>query len=271
METGWEAVDGKRQLARYIQWEPSPDKPILKDRSGRLPARTPVAFTERDYLGLLEPLEAAQKALSGSDVLQELDTDVAVEPEPVEKGGPVGTGVAKTATAKKAAAKKAAPPATPVAQRPVAPVPAAVPSVRPPSPIEDPVTEGEAVHNVKTILGGEVINPETGAAPVDTPEPAHQVEAQATQVLEFDADDPSSEPTVGTLITCGSPRYDGATPVAAATGCGQELHLQFTDDRVTGCTSPEGQMPDLIQIAGLKTRAFLCNPCYAAYRNASKK
>src|SRR5664279_3522204 len=48
METGWEAIDGKRELARYIQWQPTPDKPILKDRSGQLPARTSVDFTPED-------------------------------------------------------------------------------------------------------------------------------------------------------------------------------------------------------------------------------
>ena len=74
-----------------------------------------------------------------------------------------------------------------------------------------------------------------------------------------------------TTVTGGSPRYAGGTPAPGVEGCGKELHLEFTDDRVTGCTSPEGQLPDLIQIAGLKTRAFLCNPCYAGYRNASKK
>jgi hypothetical protein len=282
MEAGWEAIDGKRALARYIQWEPSPDKPILKDRSGRLPKRTPVTFSERDYLGLLEPLRAAQQALTASSVVDTLETEEAVEPEPVAKGGPVGTGVAKTATAKKTAAKKAAAPATPVATPPATPPAAApVPAARKPEPHEDPVSEGQAVHNVRSILGGKVIDPETNEpvlehtpgqpdscpvcrpgrcamAPQDTPD--------GSQVLEFEAEAPA--PT-SLAIACGSPRAEGATPIAQ--GCGTELLLEFTDDRVTGCTSPEGQMPDLIQIAGMKTRAFLCNPCYANYRNASKK
>jgi hypothetical protein len=47
--------------------------------------------------------------------------------------------------------------------------------------------------------------------------------------------------------------------------------LDMQEDRVTGCSSPEGQIPDLIQIAGLKTRAFLCNACFAIHRNSSKK
>mgnify|MGYP001794719073 CR=1 FL=1 len=48
--------------------------------------------------------------------------------------------------------------------------------------------------------------------------------------------------------------------------CGQELVLDMQDDRVTGCKSPDGQIPDVIQIAGLKTRAFMCNACYAVHR-----
>jgi hypothetical protein len=268
MEAGWEAVDGKRQLARYIQWEPSPDKPILKDRSGRLPKRTPVTFTERDYLGLLEPLREAQASLTESSEIQTLETDEAVAPEPVAKGGPVGTGVAKTATAKKAApaAKKAAAPA--VTPPPAAAVPAvatpvaAVKEPETPAPAVEPgptapVSTEEAIANVKEILGGEVIK--------DTATPVADKPAEATQVPEQEAEVPAPDATVH---PCGTPTHDGAVPTAK--GCGTDLHLEFTDGRVTGCSSPEGQLPDLIQIAGLKTRAFLCNPCYAAFRNASK-
>ena len=283
MERGWEAVDGKRALTRYIQWEPTPDKPILKDRSGRLPKTTPVTFTERDYLGLLEPLQEAVASLSGSSVVETLETEAAVEPEPVEKGGPVGSG-AKSAPAKKAAAKKATTP-TPVpevAQRPVVAPPTATPvpaAKRPPAPEvkHAPITEEEAKHNVRSILGGQELNPDTGqpfeAEPKAKPEPVQEAQLPVEVPAESEGASQVPEPAAeiqAPAIVCGSPRYEGGTVAPNVTGCGTELHLEFTDDRVTGCTSPEGQMPDLIQIAGLKTRAFLCNPCYAAYRNASK-
>jgi len=268
METGWEAIDGKRTLARYVQWEPTPDKPILKDRSGRLPKRTSVTFTERDYLGLLEPLREALEALQASSVLDTLETEEPVTPEPVQKGGPVGTGT-KSAPVKKAATKKAEPPkAAPPAKPAVPATTAPVPAAKAPAPHEDPITEGEAVHNVKTILGGEVIDPTTGE-PVETSVDAPSPAEAPTQVLEFEAEGAASEPTPSLVVACGSPRTEGATPKAQ--GCGTDLHLQIEDGRVAGCTSPEGQMPDLIQIAGMKTNTFLCNHCYGTYRNASKK
>ena len=71
-------------------------------------------------------------------------------------------------------------------------------------------------------------------------------------------------------VACGQPRYAGGTVPPGLNACGQELVLDMQEDRVTGCSSPEGQIPDLIQIAGLKTRAFMCNQCFAAHRNSSK-
>ena len=90
METGWAAVNGKRTLARYVQWEPTPDKPILKDRSGQLPARTPVDFSTEDYEGLLRPLVAAQEHLKASTVVEQVEQPEPITPVAVAKGGPMG-------------------------------------------------------------------------------------------------------------------------------------------------------------------------------------
>jgi hypothetical protein len=46
METGYRAEGGKRIRTRYVRWHPDPKYPLLKDRSGRLPERTDVDFTE---------------------------------------------------------------------------------------------------------------------------------------------------------------------------------------------------------------------------------
>jgi len=273
MESGWEAVDGKRALTRYIQWEPSPDKPILKDRSGQLPARTSVTFTDQDYLALLGPLQEAAKALVAGDVMQTLETEEPVEPVLVAKGGPVGTG-AKAAPAKKAAASKKA--AVPVANGAVPSVPAVAPVPAVPVPLAEPVavpvTEQEAVATVEQVLGGEVVP--------DAPEPETQSEGLPTDVsippidvspgAVMEVEDPvMDDPKSSAVITCGSPRYEGGT--TTATGCGVEMKLEIVDDRIINCISPDNQMPDLIQIAGLKTRAFLCNACFANHRNAAKK
>jgi hypothetical protein len=83
---------------------------------------------------------------------------------------------------------------------------------------------------------------------------------------------PAEVPGNGTVtVACGEARYSGSTVPEGLVSCGQKLVLEMQEDRVTGCSVPEGQIPDLIQIAGLKTRAFLCHACFATHRNASKK
>ena len=307
METGWEAVDGKRVLARYIQWEPSPDKPILKDRSGQLPSKTPVAFTEEDYLGLLRPLEAAQEKLKVGLLVAEVATPDLVDPVLVAKGGPVGN-VAKAATAKKAAAPKAATaPATAAAASvpPVPPVTTPVPAATVPviEAKDAQVTEAEAVAAVETVLGGEVIpEPSPEGRVGATRQRSAEAASEAAEVLaaaevakngaealariqEEAVTTPVATPEVASVpapvadipgngifsVACGQPRYAGGTVPPGLKACGQELVLDMQEDRVTGCSTPENQIPDLIQIAGLKTRAFLCNSCFAVHRNSPKK
>jgi hypothetical protein len=291
METGWEAVDGKRTLTRYIQWEPSPDKPILKDRSGQLPSKTPVTFTEEDYLGLLRPLEAAMEKLKAGVVVAEVATPEPVDPVLVTKGGPVGN-VAKAATAKKTAASKPAATAAPKPATaapsvpPVPPVTTPVPAAPVPliEPKAIPVTQAEAVATVETVLGGEVV-PE--AAGVEAEAAGRNLAESAeltTPKAEPDVQTPVGTPEVASVpapvadipgngifsVACGQPRYTGGTVPEGLKSCGQELVLDMQEDRVTGCSSPQGQIPDLIQIAGLKTRAFLCNACFAAVMAAKE-
>jgi hypothetical protein len=281
METGWEAVDGKRVLSRYIQWEPSPDKPIAGDRSGQLLGKTAVTFTEEDYLGLLRPMMAASERLKVGLLVAEVAIPDPVEPVLVTKGGPVGNAkpaVAKAATATKGAVKPA--PATPPVPPVTTPVPAApVPSTTAPVPTavapvpEAPATEEQAVATVIEVLNGEVI-----------PEPSPAPEAAEAEAAVPDVQTPVATPEVPSVpapaadipgngiftVACGQPRYAGGTVPPSLNTCGQALVLDMQEDRVTGCSSPEGQIPDLIQIAGLKTRAFMCNQCFAAHRNSSK-
>jgi AAA domain len=256
METGWEAVGGKRVLSRYIQWEPSPDKPILKDRSGQLLSKTPVAFTEEDYLGLLRPLEAAMEKLKAGAVVVEVETPKPVDPVAVTKGGPVGN-VANAATAPKPATPAAAAPKPATAAPSVPPVPpvttpvpaAAVPLIEPKA---IPVTAAEAVATVEAVLGGEVVpepSPEgrVGATRQRSVEAASAgVEGEAagrnlaesaelsTPKAEQGVTTPVVTPEVASVpapsadipgngifsVACGQPRYAGGTVPPGLKACG---------------------------------------------------
>lgn len=280
METGWEAVDGKRALARYVQWEPSPDKPILKDRSGQLPKKTPVAFTTEDYEGLLRPLQDAQDTLVAGSVVAEIET--ATEPEPVTaaKGGPV-TSVADPATPKKAAKKDKVEPKPEPKPVSTAPVPAAQSA---PKSVPEP-TEADAVAVVADVLGGTVIEPSVADQAAEAGVTTHVVESgppvadqagvptpvveQATSSIPAPAAD---TPGTGTVtVACGQPRYAGGTVPSDVEACGQELVLDMQEGIIAGCESPADQNHDLIQIGGLKSRTFLCNACFIAYRKAHQK
>lgn len=64
--------------------------------------------------------------------------------------------------------------------------------------------------------------------------------------------------------TCGAPRYTDGAPAREGVGCGKPMTVTLVSGRVTA--AEEGQMPDLIEIGGLRERAFLHNACYQAAR-----
>jgi hypothetical protein len=80
MGVSWVAEGGERVLQRAIQWHPEPRSPWLKDRSGRLPKYTPVAFTEEDYTGLFLPLSAALDELAESTDLEVMQSEAVRAP-----------------------------------------------------------------------------------------------------------------------------------------------------------------------------------------------
>jgi AAA domain len=239
METGWEAVDGKRALSRYVQWEPSPDKPILKDRSGQLPSKTPVTFTEEDYLGLLRPLEAAMEKLKTGVAVAEVATPEPVDPVLVTKGGPVGN-VAKaaTATAEKTAAPK---PAATAAPKPATAAPSAppVPPVTTPVPaatvplIETkavPVTAAEAVATVTEVLGRQLAK--SADATLCLPESSRR-----PNVADLVSDLTQSSPT-GTDPTGPVCCWAGDLGIEPRTSC-----LQIADHHARGSPSRRNRGP----------------------------
>lgn len=279
METGFEAVDGRRQVTRYIQWEPTPQCDFLKARSGSLPPKTPVDFTSRDYESIRDALAQGVEGLTDGEVVESLESAPPAEPVPAQKGGPVGDGTgAKSAPAKKAAAKpkQAAPSHVPPAPA-AAPPPVAKKPVTP-APAEPPVTPEQGVKNMQEVLGatpieqegqaGEQVGEQEGQAatpvaePATPPEPEQPQPAQQPEQQFHDPDEPISDGVVA--VACGQVRYPGETPKAE--GCGQELVLDIQQGRVTGVRQPEGENADLIEIGGLKGRAFLCNACFARTR-----
>lgn len=277
MGTFWESVDGERVLSRAIKWHPEPNVPILKDRSGRLPRFTPVTFTEDDYSQLFTPLIEALDHLPDATVVEELPRDEAATPVAPAAGGPVAVKPAEApkkaaapakAPAKAAPAKAAA--AVPAAAKPVVPAaPKPEPAGADPAPQTETVPEGTvdtatgvltdepgvssapaaadepmSVEDVASALGGEVVSettdddstPAAPEAPAPTPEP--QVERQAP--------------------TCGTPGQmaDGTLNESPVDGCGKSL---------------ADENRDLVNIAFIKTRTYLCGACFQAFKATTTK
>lgn len=109
------------------------------------------------------------------------------------------------------------------------------------------------MQTVTEALGAEVISePPAADAPVVTA-PAETPAAPAVQ-----ADFPA----------CGQPR-DPDTE-ASVPGCGKVLRVYKGATGSLVSDDPE-ENPDLIEIAGLKTRHWLCNNDFAKYRDAMRK
>ena len=91
MSTSWQAIEGKRTLTRSIKWHPEPTIPMLKDRSGKLPAVTPITFSTEDYTNLFIPMAEALDDLTESETVGEIETaePAAQAVGPDLKGGPV--------------------------------------------------------------------------------------------------------------------------------------------------------------------------------------
>lgn len=288
MGTTFESNGDERVQVRGVQWHATPDRPGLKDRSGTLPKWTPVTFTDDDYYGLFSRLIEKAESLQESRVVEEVETAELPQPVGPMAGGPVAakkTAAAppakKTAAAQvptpvdtppAAAAVPAAPAAraVPAAARPViggaSSAPAAAP-VQAPAVVAEPVAEPqpepeptveEAVALVEETLGGTVISEPTPAdGPTVTPAEAPAAPAPVA---------PAAEST--DFPACGQGRdADVENPVP---GCGKVLRIGKGPDGSLVIDDPD-ENPDLIEIAGLKTRTWLCNSDFATYRANAKK
>lgn len=272
----------ERKLLRSIKWEPTPMAPWLKCRGGAL-TETPVVFKTEDWTVIHDGIAAQLAGLQAAEMVQQIETE-AVEPVPVSTGGPVqgrgATSVAKSATAPAPApAPSVAPRPTTVSPPPAKPAPV-IPATEGAQPANPP-TMDQAVETVKEVLGGTVVAEDPPAPVVD------QVDQVADPVVETPvAEAPSaaqeaavpqaSEPTItpsldlpsdGTVtVACGQPRFSGGVAKNPGAGCGKPLTITLADGKITAADGDED--PSLIEIAGLRERAFLHNACYGRARNA---
>lgn len=291
IKTYWEARNGERTLTRYIHWKPTPQQEYLKSRGGALQEPTEITFTPQDYLVIQGMIEAGLKALEDAGVghTEEIERIVSAPtaaPVPPEGGtaGPIPGAVpaAPPAPAAKAApkgaAKKAAANKPPAPSLPQAPPAAALPPAATPPPrgpvTEAPVTEEQAIENVETQLGGKVI--EVDGVPTDAVTPSEAVVEEPAQeappIEQAATPEPATVPAQAADIPsddgvfkvyCGQQRFPSVAVKEGVEGCGQELVVEFAGGRIAGIQSPEeeGYSAEMMEITGLRTRAFLDQEC----------
>ncbi len=257
MATFWEAEGGERVLKRAIKWHPEPNFPVLKDRTGQLPKFTDVTFTETDYTRLFELMFGGEhfESLEKSQQVDELDVPsdtveaprdggpVAVKAaparqEPEAKPEPRARKAAAKAPAKKVAAAKPTPATSTTVFQPADPsnsstAPVAKAAAKPEPAEFQPPTMEQAQQTVEEILGGRVISEEHSAEAIPMPAETPPASAPASMV-------------------CGQP----ATSLPAVDGCGKSL-VGVADQ-------------DMINIAVIRTKTFLCPDCFKAWKTAKK-
>lgn len=281
MGTTFEMVNGERTQVRAIQWHATPDRPILKDRSGTLPKFTSVSFTDRDYYGLFEQLAAKAESLKESVVVEQLEVAEPVAPVAPKQGGPVSKTAEPVPTP---VDTPPSPPSPPVQESPTieldvptavvdsqAHVPATTPRNVPAAP--KPQIPGASSAPAPAPAPEPTPAPEPEPEPVAAPEPpdaeaVHEAAVEmaqealgATVIQEAPADAAVvSEPA---YPTCGQPLDPESE--ARAEGCGRTLTVKREGGSLVNVGESD-QNPDLIEIAGLKTRTWLCNDCYNKHR-----
>ena len=239
MATFWEAEGGERVLKRAVKWHPEPYFPILKDRSGQLPRFTPVDFTENDYLGLFTLMFGGDhfEELPVATELERLATEEDTEVEPPREGGPVtmprATGT-KVPTQRKPKVSKAGVPTPATKAAPAQPAGQA-PEADGNARCDEAGTDTPDTDGVNGAQARELVAQALGGRVVST---------------ETEAEAPSTPPLV-----CGTPARNATDPVA---GCGTDLNLM-----------PEAK--DLVNIALIKTKTYLCPDCLKSWRTAQKK
>ena len=142
-----------------------------------------------------------------------------------------------------------------------------------PTPVEEELQvptkaddELPAVHGKagKDTIMAEQTGAETEQAEAD-PEQDDVVEEQPEPQPEPEPAAPAPTGDGQATVVCGSPRFPDAA-CAEGIGCGQGLTVTLQEGRVVAVDGPD--TPELVEIAGLRERAFLHNTCYAAVRKA---
>jgi hypothetical protein len=80
MGTYWESVDGVRVQKRGITFQPTPDKPFLKDRLHVTPSWLEIDFAPSDYENLFQAVQAKISGIGASTVVGEIVSEEPAAP-----------------------------------------------------------------------------------------------------------------------------------------------------------------------------------------------
>ncbi len=288
MATWYEAVEGKRTLKRGIKWQSEPTFPILKDRSGQLPAWTDVNFEDKDYVVLFETIYGeAFDALKQQETVEEIEQHDDVEAP--RDGGPVAVkGELKPSATRKATVAKAAPPkaAAPQAASPAAPVQAepaprvkkaAPPPAAQPTGVRRPPPQAAFTEpKDEEAAGGQQVAPaETEDDSVDD-ESDEAMDAAVAVVQEqlggeviATEDSEGTHPVEQPAVTTPSPAAE-EEQVGSGLLCGTSAK-NAKKDPTPGCGKDlGGEDEDLVNIALIKTQTYLCPSCLQKWRSSNK-
>ena len=272
--TFWEAEDGERVLKRAIRWQPSPNHPILKDRSGRLPNFTDVDFTEQDYGRIFYEIIGRDDfldSLAPSEVLETLDVPNPAAPLGADiKGGQVATPAdlspvaGKKAPAKKAAAAKPVPGVIEVVDTPV-------PAVSPVSTVVNATGETTTPVDMPNVDEPAGLPTDVALTVDDEEAPAEATMTVDTETGEILTPDQVAEHLGGTVLSEVETADVPQTEVAQVPGyiCGSQPPTFIGKHAAAeGCGTVIEDL-NKMNIALLRTKTHLCPTCFDTWKAAN--
>ena len=262
MEKSYVSEGGERVEKRQIRWHSEPRFPNLRDRSGRLPKFTDVDFVD-DFQRIQDAIMPALDEMPESKVLDTLAVDGDDAPPVNEnlEGGPVANVTAPAAPKKKTPAKKA-----PAAKKAAAPAPAQ-PEPPAPTPAADAEPAAPAGPEAESPWGP----PAEWSGPNAQPPGDNLAEAEKLVTEELGATKVEEPVTVPTTSE-GLPKK-AAAPATGARVCGSQppaMVKKGTAALHKGCgVELTKENAGEAAMSMLKTKAYLCNGCWDAYKSAA--
>lgn len=264
MEAGWKKQEGSDERVRFrrIRWWPEPRMPFLRDRFHALPQFTDVNFQSDDFIRIHDEIQrvAQERDLKVGEVTDELTTEDDTKPVSTATGGPVRLDPKAAAPARRTPARKAV-------------AAADGPRTEKPDMVVVEVKEGADSETAVDPESEKVIDlgnaPEVTGTDVDAFGPdevvdlGHDAAVDAvTEVLggTVVSDSGLADGQGGRQVVCGDQPEQFAGKHRPEDGCGKVI----MDGGVV--VTGEKKMP--IEIALLKTRTYLCNACWTAFKTA---